>query len=416
MTKLAIISTYNNTCGIAGYTRALVPKLRPFFKELEVFDLDQYILRSKNKAIINAANQHINEICCKLKNFDCVNIQLEHGTLGITTEQISSRLKKIINSSKRVTITFHTIIDADDEIPKTANPLKIIRSIIKYSNYRKLGPRLYRFIKQAQSNKKISIITHTARDEKIFRCKFQLSNVYCHPLSFIDEAEHYKLALLDSFIEINGTRSNKTLGLFGFISPYKGIEIAINALRLLPDEYNISIFGGLHPNEIKKNIKINEYLNNLIKTITTTDLELSIKNTSKLVKFRNENIRTMLDKDLKKSLVNRVKFMGALSDKEFAQQMAKCYAVILPYEEVGQSSSGPMSIANEVGATIFASRTKTFIEYKKFHVDRAIHLFDQGNFLELATLIESVQIEKKSYPNSYNSISNVETYLKALNG
>jgi hypothetical protein len=37
--RVAIVSTYDELCGIAGYTRALEKQLRPLM-EIEVFDLD----------------------------------------------------------------------------------------------------------------------------------------------------------------------------------------------------------------------------------------------------------------------------------------------------------------------------------------------------------------------------------------
>ena len=59
--RVAIVSTYDELCGIAGYTRALEKQLRPLM-EIEVFDLDQYLLRSPHRRVQKLADRHIREI------------------------------------------------------------------------------------------------------------------------------------------------------------------------------------------------------------------------------------------------------------------------------------------------------------------------------------------------------------------
>src|SRR5437588_10298458 len=75
--------------------------------------------------------------------------------------------------------------------------------------------------------------------------------------------------------------------------------------------------------------------------------------------------------------------MGALAEEDFLSGMAICDAVVLPYLEVGQSSSGPISQALELGCRIIASRTHTFLEFAEYH-EHAGEFFDIGNHLELA--------------------------------
>ena len=75
--------------------------------------------------------------------------------------------------------------------------------------------------------------------------------------------------------------------------------------------------------------------------------------------------------------------MGALPDKDFFSAMAICDAVVLPYLEVGQNSSGPISVALEMGARVIASRTHAFMNFGKYHPG-LIEYFDIGNYAELA--------------------------------
>jgi 16S rRNA C1402 N4-methylase RsmH len=74
--RLAIVSTHDELCGIAGYTRALVQQLNPHV-EVTVFDLDQYLLRSPHRRVQRLADRHITDIARRLREFDSVDIHLE---------------------------------------------------------------------------------------------------------------------------------------------------------------------------------------------------------------------------------------------------------------------------------------------------------------------------------------------------
>lgn len=52
------------------------------------------------------------------------------------------------------------------------------------------------------------------------------------------------------------------------MSEYKGHETAIRALKLLPAEYKIIIFGSQHPMSIMQNTKVDPYIDQLIQIIT----------------------------------------------------------------------------------------------------------------------------------------------------
>ena len=105
--------------------------------------------------------------------------------------------------------------------------------------------------------------------------------------------------------------------------------------------------------------------------------------------------------------------MGALSDNEFLTGMAICDAVVFPYLEVGQSASGPISQALELGCRIVASRTHTFLEFAEYHRD-AIELFDIGNHLELAErILARPQFAAPRKFRKFNTETNKAIYLLA---
>ena len=93
--------------------------------------------------------------------------------------------------------------------------------------------------------------------------------------------------------------------------------------------------------------------------------------------------------------------------------MALCDAVVFPYLEVGQSSSGPISQALELGCRIIASRTHTFLGFGEYHKD-AVEFFDIGNHLELAErLLAPRQFPARPGLPEYNVETNKATYLLA---
>jgi hypothetical protein len=105
--------------------------------------------------------------------------------------------------------------------------------------------------------------------------------------------------------------------------------------------------------------------------------------------------------------------MGALDDADFLAGMAMCNATVFPYLEVGQSSSGPISQALELGCRIIASRTHTFLGFCEYHKN-AVEFFDIGNHLELAErLLAAPQFPARPGLPAYNVETNKAIYLLA---
>jgi len=113
-----------------------------------------------------------------------------------------------------------------------------------------------------------------------------------------------------------------------------------------------------------------------------------------------------------KNIGARVHFLGAQTDEGFARAMAVCDHVVLPYLEVGQSASGPMTISVEMGCRVIAARNHAFLQFARYYP--AIEFFDIGNHLELAERI----LAKPAYPAAdraarYTVATNRKTYLAA---
>ncbi len=420
--KLLIVSTFDELCGIAGYTRALLTQIDDIF-ECEVFDLDQYFMRSADPKLVKIADAQIDELCNRLNQFDAVNIQLEHGTLGQQPRDIARRFEKIAHAAPRLSVTFHTVLQGQfrEQLASVlgrgwrgaSGILPLLASARRdyYLNY-----RILKAIRNKQQANASAVITHTKRDARNIHYINGIKNVFHHPLVFHRSSEIERIKSRnynDDFPMLRGLpHGAKIIGLFGFLSPYKGFEVALKALRHLPDDWHIALFGGLHPNEIRKGVKLNAYIETLLKEIRGGETFLD--------NIAGDNIK--IDLSLEKldnlftnpqDMAGRVHFVGSLSDQQFANATMMCDCAVFPYEEVGQSASGPISIAIEMGVRIIASRTRAFLQLERYFPGR-IEFFEIGNHIELAQRIlsepeQNLKIEQAQW----TAITNADTYAKA---
>lgn len=423
MKRLAIISTYDELCGIAGYTKALVRQLQSEY-EVSVFDLDQYILRSRFKSLRDQGDRLVSDISDQSSQFDYVNIQLEHGTLGSTHSDIVRRFKILTRHKTPLTVTFHTVY------PLGFSGIGDFAKYVVMLNFREafsalkearitwtLNNPIIQCLIDRQVKSQTTAIFHTHRDARNHKMIYGLSRVLDHPLAFYSESGDTAPPDSDVTLPPIEIRCGEPvlLGLFGFISPYKGIMTAVKALQTLPENYHLLIFGALHPNEIRRGYSIHPHLENILELVAGRQrAEFASKSTAletDQINLHTDNLdvirRAMISV---RDVSHRVHFMGAVRDGEFAAAMKRCNIVVLPYEEVGQSSSGPLSIANEVGATIVCSRNKAFLQYERYHPGRLL-FFDIGNYLELAERIQGAQyVTPKAHPKRFSVTSNRAVY------
>src|SRR5262249_23463199 len=111
--RWAVVSTFDQLCGIAAYTQALVRQFGESV-DIKVFALDQYLLRSLNPRVREQGDASIRRMCAEFKGYDFVNIQLEHGTLGRRPVDILRRFQLIVAAAPALSVTFHTVLQADD--------------------------------------------------------------------------------------------------------------------------------------------------------------------------------------------------------------------------------------------------------------------------------------------------------------
>ncbi|MGC2200170.1 MAG: hypothetical protein WA633_08515 [Stellaceae bacterium] len=429
--SLALVSTNGDLCGVAAYTRSLERQLSDVF-DVTVFDLDQYLLRSNHGRIRKFADRHIQDICRQIRQYDSVNLQLEHGTLGRSCHDIHRRFSWILRAAPRLSVTFHTVFRCEAfsyreyfrEILK-GNFAKAFAMRAHYLREHLLSEGVASRLRRAQRFKPVALIVHTRSDLKHMKFAHGMRNVYDHPLSFLspDEAKEIRrTATREKFPVLDVVpQGSKLIGVFGFLGKYKGFETVVRALHHLPDDYHLLIFGGVHPNEIKPHQAIDPVVSSLfdagyVDTSVAERIKANLGASAPAVSVAVDASMRDLLIEHPKDLSARIHFMGAQRDPGFLLGMAICDAVVFPYVEVGQSSSGPISQALELGCRVIASRTLTFLQLGRYHRN-VIEFFDIGNHLELAGLIRArPHCDRRGHSPAFNVETNKAIYLAANGG
>jgi glycosyltransferase involved in cell wall biosynthesis len=421
--RLAIVSTYDDLCGIAGYTRRLEQQLSNSL-DVVVFDLDQFLLRHENSKVQSLGDNHIKEIASQLKNFDFVNIQLEYGTLGLRPSRMLRRLNWILAAAPAVSVTFHTILD--HLIPPWTEAVSAFRRMQVISGLRltlggirnrRLSKAVYGSLRHAAQNKPVRLIAHNRRDARLLRDLHRFSEVFDHPLSFVSAGEAERIresAHRTNFATIRHLPDDaKLIGTFGFLSDYKGFETAVRALRLLPANHHLLVFGAVHPQAIRRHQAIDPYLSRLMDEGRVGRSILDVLLDKAPEALRSPGDQQALFQRPPDDMTDRIHFMGALNDEGFAAAMAICDAVVMPYLEVGQTSSGAIALALDMGCRVIASRNRAFLALDRYFPNE-IEFFDIGNHAELAQHLASpAPFDRRGRRLAYNTETNTRMYLRA---
>ncbi len=400
--RVLIISTYKIDCGIASFTEALETQIPSDEFEIEIFPLDQFILRGTHEKLIRTGNRIIEDLCQRLPSYDVVNLQWEPGTLGARQVLIAARFRKILSSSRNIVLTMHTV--TPDEVFRVGEFLRRTLSLNPMSGIRYLNRSIVNdfhsynsIIYSASKRKNVAVIVHTKRERRFFTQVVEVDDVHDHPLSLMHSDWPGKLdgraAEFRKDMDMLFGDRKVIVGVFGFISPYKGLETAIRAVKALPDEYACVISGFTHPNSIEKHVPINSYLEIVINMIEH-DFPGEVVNAtlSNLLSMKNASIKDYIDLlrgGMKEFLAQerrdrkRFLFQPALDDFDFAATMKACDICVFPYLETGQSASGPISLAIEQGKKVIATRNGPFMQLAKYFPGR-IRFIDIGNHLHLS--------------------------------
>lgn len=301
---------------------------------------------------------------------DVVFVEFEPGLFGRSQGQIWSTLKAVFRVSKRVVIIYHTV-------PTMPPPMgRSWRSLYRIAQHH-YGQTVFRRLLKTIRTKpaKFAHIVQTRREKtRLTLLGIQEDRILDMPLSYFTRAEkaefvgpHHRQALDETF----GTTGKQVLGVFGFLGGVKGTKVALKALGLLPTDYHMLVVGGLHPETV----------------VRGTSDQPPVREIARLLEPTHDAQERPEADAKREELIGRVHFAGAVDNRSFAELMAACDAILLPYEEVGQTSSGPASQALDLQRPIYCTRTGAFRELGKYATD-ALSFFEIGNHIELAQKIE----------------------------
>ncbi|MEG3125880.1 hypothetical protein [Sphingomonas sp. GB1N7] len=407
MARLAIVSTYNENCGNASYTHVLKTGFSEFV-DVDVLPLDLFLLQKKDKIFRQAGDAHIRSIAAKLREYDYVNIQFEAGLFGKTIGDIKRRIGWLIAAAPNVILTMHRIdVEA---IPRSRALWQAIKQMSLMPWKRRAGSQrfvnLYRDIVEQvgheSKRKNAWIKVHTKRERRVVTDIYRMPNCFDYPLAFLTPEERdaaWGQADVSGFREKHGfAPDDKIVGLFGYISEYKGIETALQSLLELPPEYKLVLFGSHHPQSIQAHSAVHPFIEKLMELMGEVDEEVYAREmrTAKLKRLGMPVVQLGEPQRLADAstqhpplplLSERVRFIGSLPDPEFIEALRLSDAVVLPYIEVGQSMSGVIVLGMEAGAKLVCANNHSFAETRKYFGETFLG-FDIGNYIELAQKVQ----------------------------
>ena len=402
--KVLIVSSHGMKCGIASYAEVLRSLLDQDFK-VSIAALDQSLLRRQERHVIRAGDRHIRSICKSLKEYDVVNLQWEPGLLGYTHGDIIRRFRWLLGAAPKLILTAHTVL----HYPKSgllhwAHTARSqgLRGLLLSRWDTDLARHSYAAIRSRARQGNFALVAHTERDRRFLRDVVGIESTVAHPLSHIRADWPARLArdTPPARKELQSLFPSKRtfVGVFGILSEYKGILAALKALPYFEEDWQLVIYGGVHPTTIRHREAIDPYVSELIK-------ELESKSKAHRIRLGpSGKART------RNPLVDRVAFLGAPDDYEFAVAINAVDVCVFPYLKVGQSASGPVSHAIELGKPTIVTRTSTFIELERYF-PKHFEMIDIGNHIQLAQTVKRlVAIPRRKPPLYYSKETLAELY------
>jgi glycosyltransferase involved in cell wall biosynthesis len=396
--KYGVVSSVSESCGNAAFTQIILDSLNNSGVDAVGIALNLDLTQSSDPNLVKLADDHIGEIAKSLVSLDGINIQYEPGLYGPSSSLIYKRLKTLLEANSNVVVTIHSLrLFTSKREPLLRQTLKYLvrmqfRSAVGYAatvrNSRNVAKQNRRCVDLfVKHNAKI--IVHTRKSQNLLQKFWNYDQVFAHPLKFVDASD--VTSNREDWLERLGlSHTDRLIGIFGYVSKYKGHDVALEALDKLPPQFKLVIAGRQHPQTLQEHMDIDAYLKVLL-----------------------ENI----EKKSKKSsnpLNKRIIFLNELSDEALINLAASVDYSWLPYMEVGQDGSGIASILFDVSPRVIASNAKSFDELISLEPGYRCERFDVGNYLELASKTLRYEEYRNLQNLNYSLDSQRELYLDLL--
>ena len=397
------VSSYGESCGNAHFTGVLISSVGTVL-DTSCLKLDLALLQARNRLSRKLAEQHVKALVSQLAHADYVNIQVEPALFGARPRDICRRLEALMTANTHTSITLHNARLLSDRWHQSWRG--VIKQFLKGRLRGALNDTLFliamgrnlsinRTIVSIATQNNISIIVHTKRAERQIKQIYNYENVVVHPLKFpsggSECVERGERILREIKLRFGIDAESNTIGIFGYISRYKGHHDAIQALSVLDKRFTLLIVGRQHPQTIQAHGPGDEYIKSLV--------ELAV--------------------DLK--VHDRVIFLWEYGQEDFEGLMSAVDVCWLPYYEVGQDGSGIAAQCLQHGKSVVCSASFAFDEALDLDPHENVYRCDIGNYLGLASMTRFAAYEESGRKRDGRKIqrgrlsadTQVEAYLKA---
>ena len=347
--KVLHLAPGGHLCGIATYTSNLMSN----FKEKDSHSLYEIppkleLSRLNKSEILSFFEDFVNDA----KDYDVIHIQNEYG-LFCGSHSMSFGLKvyyKILlglkNNNKRCFTTFHS------------EPVFLKALGILNFEERKCARVWRRICKLFTLENNIHGICHT----KVSQNKFIRSG-----MRNIDVVTHGVISRsIDHRRSLKRKDDSVVLSLFGFISDYKGHDLALSIVDLLPKNFKLSIIGGRHPESTGNEI-------------------------GRILKLANEL-----------GLSDRVLITGWVTPSEADYYQQNSDICLAPYQATELSASGAITWSLTSGKPVIASNINSFKSINQKH--NCMLLCNKSDRLEwvwaIKKVAEDINLRKRLIDNS----------------
>lgn len=390
--KIAIISCYGEGEANSEYAKALENEFEALGHSVEILRLPFDVVGNMSSAGRRQADLLIQQYARRLSEFDYVNIHYEFLLFGRKECDVLNRVLTLINACQdnKFSVTFHNFPEG-----KIISPLKLkIRNWKKKLDHLSLVQIIFHTIARKQG----TAIVHIFRHERFIRLCCPKMNIVVHPLRYKRNEELQKIRNNFSkviFMEENGiqlSKDDKVISIIGTLHVYKDNISVIRALNLLPENYHLFVFGGMHK------LSFTDYPNGLA----------HISNAQRLV--------------LELGLTKRVHFMGYQETiEDFQNACLFSDYIVMPYKEIGESASAAVYTSLELCRHVFCTRNNCFNELSSFAQmlggGMPCFQYDMGNYMELAEKLKTLPHEERVLKNrekflqGYSISVNAKSYL-----
>ena len=368
---------------------------------MTILPLESELGRDNDPLARKAMRRHIDELCRKVQEFDYLIVEVEFGIFADRPSLAARYIEQIVTAKgTRTALTLHSFLVPGKSSSLALSlvqglfagkPLRAGREWIGRREERKVKA-FWRRLARLERERQLAIIHFNAFDASKLQALYGTSTKFVFPLVYFSDEERQARtipAFRNKLMEDAAYKPNDVLVLFcGFLTPHKGLDVTLEAMRYLPKQFKLVVVGGRNISFYQGRLfeRQDPYIERLNKTI----------------------------REPSNSLENRVFFTGPLSDEGIELCFGAADIVILPYQETGQCTSGPGTLAAELSEKAVAANIRCFREIDAVF-DGCFEFFEVGNPLQIAQQVEAVA--KRSKRNAARPVTardRAEVYKRAL--